>query len=192
MRILTTLALLLSVAMAGSLARANDYEEPLGALASEQLRSLASDPKLIEAIRAQNERHAGLGQADIDKLDKDWRAQVGNSPAPLIEAVQGVDASGRLVEMRDESEGLFTEVFAMDNLGLNVAVSDVTSDYWQGDEAKWQKTFLVGADAVHISDVELDESTQTYQSQVSLTVVDPDTGSPIGALTVGVNVEYLQ
>jgi hypothetical protein len=79
----------------------------------------------------------------------------------------------------------------MDDKGMNVALSDVTSDYWQGDEAKWQQTYLVGPDAVHIGDVELDESTQTYQSQVSITVVDPDTKAPIGALTFGVNVEAL-
>ena len=97
-----------------------------------------------------------------------------------------------LADARDASEGLITEAFAMDHVGLNVAVSDPTSDYWQGDEAKWRQTYKVGADAIHISDVELDESTQTYQSQVSLPVVDPDGGAPIGAVTFGINVELLQ
>ena len=78
----------------------------------------------------------------------------------------------------------------MDQVGLNVAVSEPTSDYWQGDEAKWSQTYLAGAGAMHVSDVELDESTQTYQAQVSLTVVDAS-GAPIGAITFGVNVEYL-
>ena len=70
--------------------------------------------------------------------------------------------------MRDDSEGLFTEIFVMDAVGLNVAASDTTSDFWQGDEAKWQQTYSAGSGAVHISDVELDESTQSYQSQVEL------------------------
>ena len=86
---------------------------------------------------------------------------------------------------------MFTEIFAMDDKGLNVAQSDVTSDYWQGDEDKWQQTYLVGAGAVHISEVELDDSTQTYQSQVSVTVVDPETNAPIGAITFGINVDAL-
>ena len=36
-----------------------------------------------------------------------------------------------------------------DNKGLNVGQSDVTSDYWQGDEAKWKKSYKMGAGAVH-------------------------------------------
>ena len=103
----------------------------------------------------------------------------------------GAPASARLVAARDGAVGLFTEIFAMDDKGLNVAASDVTSDYWQGDEAKWKSTYAVGAGAVHISEVEFDESSQSYQAQVSVTVVDPDSGAPIGALTVGVNVEFL-
>jgi hypothetical protein len=80
----------------------------------------------------------------------------------------------------------------MDNKGLNVAQSDVTSDYWQGDEAKWKKSFLAGPDGLFIDEVEFDESTQTYQAQVSVSIADPDSGEAIGAITVGVNVELLE
>lgn len=79
----------------------------------------------------------------------------------------------------------------MDNHGLNVGQSEITSDYWQGDEAKWQKTFLAGAGSMHISEVEQDEFTQTYQSQLSLPVIDPASGAVIGVITIGTNVEAL-
>ena len=42
----------------------------------------------------------------------------------------------------------------MDKFGLNVGQSSVTSDYWQGDEDKFQKTFAVGPDAVFIDEPE--------------------------------------
>jgi hypothetical protein len=80
----------------------------------------------------------------------------------------------------------------MDNKGLNVGQSGITSDYWQGDEAKWQKTYGKGPDAILIDDVEFDESSQTFQSQVSLPVVDSISGEVIGAVTVGVNMDLLQ
>ena len=67
----------------------------------------------------------------------------------------------------------------------------MTSDYWQGDEDKWSKTYSVGPDALVIGDVEQDESTQRFQTQVSLSVVDPADGAVIGAVTVGVDVENL-
>jgi hypothetical protein len=104
----------------------------------------------------------------------------------------GNPASAYLKKIEADSKGLFSEIFVMDAKGLNVAQSEVTSDYWQGDEPKWQQTFPKGKDAIHISDVEKDESTQTYESQVSVPVVDPANGSVIGAITVGVNVELLQ
>ena len=106
-------------------------------------------------------------------------------PAHAVKAAEFLRAK------KEASKGLFTEIFVMDNKGLNVGQSDVTSDYWQGDEAKWQKTFLVGPKAIHISDVKKDESTQTYQSQLSLPVVDPANNQVIGAITLGVNVEQL-
>jgi len=77
-----------------------------------------------------------------------------------------------------------------DNRGLNVAASDATSDYWQGDEDKFTKVFPV-PDGVFISAVELDESTQRYQGQISMTLTDPQTGEALGTLTVGIDAESL-
>ena len=79
----------------------------------------------------------------------------------------------------------------MDAVGLNVAASAVTSDYWQGDEDKFLKTYPMGPGAVHFSDVEFDESTQTYQAQISIALTDPATGSVVGAMTVGVVADAL-
>lgn len=172
-------------------ASVNEFEPGLRNLVGE-LSAWVADPAIIAAVKVQNAAHAGLNQGRIDELDKEWRAQVGAPSAPLIEKVLGRPESGWLRNKQDASAGLITEVFVMDNLGLNVAQSEVTSDYWQGDEAKWQQTYLVGASAVHISEVEFDESAQVYQSQVSLPVIDPADGSVIGAVTFGINVELLQ
>lgn len=110
----------------------------------------------------------------------------------MISEVLARALSGQLRDRKESSGGLVTEVFVMDNRGLNVGQSDVTSDLWQGDESKWSQSFGVGADAIHIGEVELDESTQSYQSQVSLAISDPETGKPIGAVTFGIDLEYLE
>ena len=47
------------------------------------------------------------------------------------------------------------------------------------------------APPVHLSEIEFDESSQTYQGQISIPVVDPATGALIGAMTIGVNAEAL-
>jgi hypothetical protein len=142
-------------------------------------------------VKAQNAKHAGLNDTDIQKLDKEWRAQIDASNKPLIDGILKNAVSAFLTKKKEESEGLITEVFVMDDRGLNVGQSDITSDYWQGDEAKWQKTFKVGPEAVFVDNVEKDESTQQLQVQVSVTIKDPESGKPIGAVTLGINVERL-
>ena len=109
----------------------------------------------------------------------------------VVDGVLANELSRFLSQSKAEQRGIVTEVFVMDNRGLNVGQSDVTSDYWQGDEAKWQQTFLVGPGAVMIDDVELDESTQTFQSQLNMTITDETTGEVIGAITVGIDVEAI-
>ena len=154
-----------------------------------QSQDWVTSPAIIQALRAQNAETAGLTQADIDALDQDWRAQVGQVDQPLITAVTSRDASLHLRQNVDAAQGRITEVFVMDARGLNVATSAVTSDYWQGDEAKFTQTYPMGAGAMHVSEVEYDESTQTYQAQVSLSIADPQSGEVIGAVTFGVNAQ---
>lgn len=172
-------------------AMANEFAVPIKKLASSQIQGWLKDPVLVNAVKAQNAKHASLAQGDIDAMDKKWRAETGASDQPMIKAVMSNGLSKFLMEKKEGSQGLYTEIFVMDNKGLNVGQSDVTSDYWQGDEAKWKKTYSAGAGSMHISDVKKDESTQTFQSQLSLPVVDPANNQVIGAITLGINVEQL-
>ena len=59
------------------------------------------------------------------------------------------------------------------------------------DESKWQKSYLKGAAALFVDNVELDDSSQRFQVQVSVPVVDPATGKAIGAVTFGIDAEGL-
>lgn len=151
----------------------------------------ASDPVLVSAVLAQNIRTASLTQAEIDALDAQWRVETGAANSAMIMGVLQNAASSFLVDRMTEAGGSITEVFIMDARGLNVAASAVTSDYWQGDEEKFSETFPKGANAIHVGDVELDESTQTYQVQVSLPLINPADGSVIGAMTVALNAESM-
>ncbi|MEQ8357351.1 MAG: hypothetical protein RH942_17590 [Kiloniellaceae bacterium] len=164
---------------------------PMTDFAESTVKQWIANDTVIRAVQAQNAKHAGLSQGDIDNMDKDWRAQTDAGSKPMIDAVLGNALSAYLRDQKDSTQGLVTEVFVMDNRGLNVGQSDVTSDYWQGDEAKWQKTYSAGPDAIFVDEVEMDESTQTFQSQLSMSIIDPASGEVIGAITVGVNVDAL-
>lgn len=170
---------------------ANEYKPAMQSYLDSDISAWANSPVLLEAIRAQNMQTSGYDQGEIDQLDLTWRAEVGSSSSQMISSVLENEAAVFLREQMEMSEGVISEIFAMDARGLNVAASDVTSDYWQGDEAKFQETFGIGPGAVHIGEVEFDESSQTYQGQVSIVIVDPDSNAPIGAVTIGLNAEAL-
>ena len=164
---------------------------PVKEFISQNVEAWLTDPVVVGAIKEQNDQTGGLDQAAIDKLDQDWRAQATASDKPFVNEVLARKLSKFLMEKKDASGGMITEMFVMDAKGLNVGQSDVTSDYWQGDEAKWQKTYGAGAGTVFVDEVEKDESTQALQSQASITISDPDSGEPIGAITIGINLDML-
>lgn len=187
-----TLVLLAAAgAVAATAAAANSYEPAMRKFLETEAAQWLDDSVLIEAIRSQNARTAAFDQAQIDTLDQTWRAEVGKDSAPTIDPVLHNPASDFLRQQVEASGGRITEVFVMDGRGLNVATSGVTSDYWQGDEDKFTATHGVGAGAMHFGEIEFDESSQTYQGQISMTITDPDTGQPIGAVTIGVDAESL-
>lgn len=172
-------------------AQANEFGPAMEEYLHSNIRSWAQSDVLIAAINAQNAITGGYDQTMIDSLDTRWRAEVGHEETPTITPVVTNSAADFLRQQVEASAGQITEVFIMDSQGLNVAASDVTSDYWQGDEAKFSQTYGVSADAYHFGDIELDESTGEYQGQISLTITDPATGQAIGAMTVGVNANTL-
>lgn len=170
---------------------AHDHEAPIRALYDSHIKAWLAAPEIAAAINEQNQKHAEYSQTQVDELDHQWRDETKTSDRPLIDEVLSNALSSYLKNVKEQGQGLYTEIFVMDAKGLNVGQSDVTTDYWQGDEAKWKETFGIGSGAVHIGNIEEDESSQMFQSQFSVTVVDPDNGSPIGAVTVGINVEEL-
>jgi hypothetical protein len=165
-------------------AKAKEYTES-------QVAKWVADADIVSALNAADTANAGYDQAKIDTLDKQWRAEVGAAAHPLIDQVMASPASAKAKSWCSGAGGVVTEVILMDNKGLNVGICDATSDYWQGDEPKYQNTFPKGAGAVFVDDVEQDSSTQKFQVQASMTVVDPATGKAIGAITVGLDAEGL-
>lgn len=155
----------------------------------EELKGWINDARIVDGITAQNLVTSDLSEEEIIARDNTWRNEVGAADTPMINTVLDTPLAGFLREHVEKSQGRITEVFVMDSRGLNVASSGVTSDYWQGDEAKFQKTYDVGPGAVFVDAIELDESTQTYQGQASFAITDPASGTVIGAITVGLNAE---
>ncbi|MDD9912344.1 MAG: hypothetical protein OXR68_04980 [Alphaproteobacteria bacterium] len=169
-------------------AMAMDMDKGALTMAAKEDTAQVATPEVIAAIKAQNKMHADLTEEQIIELDNKWRAEKKAGGGELIDEVLANGTSDHLKGVKILAGGRLLEIFVMDNKGLNVGQSDVTSDYWQGDEAKFKKSFGAGADAVFVDEVEMDESTNALQTQVSVTIKDPETGEAIGAVTYGVKL----
>ncbi|WP_339760271.1 hypothetical protein [uncultured Hoeflea sp.] len=152
----------------------------------EEMRQWIETDIVRIAIQAQNARLQKQTQDQIDALDKQWVAERESDDKPLIAATLSNPLSIYLTRLQGQSLGLYAEIFVMDQNGLNVGQSSITGDYWQGDEAKFQKTYDVSADALFIDEPEWDEDNKIWRSQVSFTLTDAD--KSIGAVTMEVNL----
>ncbi|WP_420407088.1 hypothetical protein [Hoeflea sp.] len=142
------------------------------------------------SVKAQNDRLKKLPQAEIDALDEQWVAERESDDKPLIAATLSNPLSVYLARLQGRSLGMYAEIFVMDQNGLNVGQSSITSDFWQGDEGKFQKTYGVGPDAVFIDEAEWDDGAKIWRGQVNFTLTE--NGESIGAVTMEVNLTELE
>ncbi len=168
---------------------ADSHETKIMAYVKSDVRGWLMSEEIIKAVDQQSIDHLGLTENDISKLDRRWRTEKLRGGGTLIDSRMNNDLSAFLRGIKAASGGVITEIFVMDNLGLNVGQTNGTGDYMQGDEAKWQKTYPVSAYAVFIDEVEEDGGKNV--SQTSLTVAR-DNSARLGAVTIGINVDALK
>jgi len=154
-------------------------------LANSTLANFGMDPVIVAAVNAENSKQKTLNQ--IKEMDEKWKAHAGI--ADYMKSIMNSECGMHLRTIQN-SAPYYAEIFVMDNQGANVAMTDKTSDYWQGDEAKFKKSFANGQGSVFVDEVEFDDSAQAYLVQVSVPVKDGD--RVIGAVTFGLDVDKVE
>ena len=144
------------------------------------VKAISSDPVVVAALRAKNA--SGESFQDIRRKDAEWSQ---NPQMPLRKELSGNACALRLRELT-KSDPAVVEVILMDKNGANVCVSRETSDYWQGDEEKFQKTYQEGRD-IFLGEAAFDQSAGVYALQLNALVWDADTKA--GALTLSLRVK---
>lgn len=190
---LAVCALFSSSQLAASESTKPDHLAEVGDYFNEHVQSWINGPEVVAAIREQNLRTASLDEDAIIVADKAWRAEVGseNADRPMVAEVMERKVSLFLKKKQRAADWMIVEIILMDAKGLNVGLSTPTSDYWQGDEGKHQKTFQAASHDLFIDEVEFEAEAGLLLSQVSRTIFDPETDEPIGAVTVSVNMNKL-
>jgi len=168
---------------------ADGHAEKIQTYVDSHIRGWLMSDEIIAAVDQQNLDNLDLTAAQIETLDQRWRKEKLRGGGSLISSKMNNHLSSLLRGIKVASGGVITEIFVMDNHGLNVGQTNGTGDIMQGDEAKWKMTYLVGSKAVFIDDVEEDGGVNVSQTSLS---VARGNGFLLGAVTVGINVDALK
>lgn len=117
-------------------ALADGHAKKIEAYVASNIRGWLMSDEIIKAVDRQNIVHLDLTAKDIETLDQRWRKEKLRGSGSLIASRMNNDLSSFLRGVKAASGGVITEIFVMDNHGLNVGQTNGTGDYMQGDEAK--------------------------------------------------------
>lgn len=163
-------------------AQADEAPPEVCNLAETALVEFGSDSIIVEAVRQHNAR--GVTMEEIKTLDRQWVAHPGMSAHMTMVHTTPLSMYLRGYKLANEH---MSEIFVMGRLGENVAMTDKTSDFWQGDEDKFIRAFADGKGNLFIDEITFDRSSQAYVTHVSVPVMDGDRA--IGVIAFGVDVD---
>lgn len=132
---------------------------------------------------------------DVLTFDAKWQALAPKVAPDLAKAILELPGSLALHAWKLNHGGMVTEALVTNDLGTLVAMSQLSSDFWQGDEPKFSrvvenlKAGATGLDAMHISDIRYDASTSRFQVMVSAPVGPVSDGIPNGVIVLGLDIE---
>jgi len=154
------------------------------------MKTWASLPILVNAVKVQNNENLLLDE--IKKRDVEWIkiTESKSKPNDLMINLQNHPAGQWLKNQRKLSNGKYRECFLCDNKGANVAISNITSDYFQGDEYKWIACFNNGNGNAIYEEPEYDSSSDAILIQISVPVKDKE--KTIGVLIVGISFSKIK
>lgn len=178
--------------MAGHLALSKEEERRMTRLSSrlfDEMNSMLDVSQIIEAGPRQE------SYTDVMTIDSQWQALAPLATPEMAETILALPGSRALHAWQQSHQGLVTEVMLVNDMGTLAAMSQLTSDYWQGDEPKFQKVIdnrntAPGHDRpLYLSPIRYDKSAARFQVTASTPVL-PANGEPaIGVIVIGLSIE---
>lgn len=148
-----------------------------------------NDPGLIAAVKAQNAQNKAVSIQQIHQLDQQWldEQRLPKDQRELTNRALQNPLADWLREQQTQLDGIVSELIVTDQHGLNVAISEPTTDYWQGDETKFTEPFF--SEQPYMSTLTYDQSTRRFQVHVGTRIRDPQSDATIGVLIIGLDIE---
>jgi hypothetical protein len=153
--------------------------------------AIRADPRIADAVRAQNALWADKTPAWAIEQDRIWGEEKRAGGGPFLDAMLARPASKRLRALLADIGGVARHVIVMDASGRIAAVPLPAFNFWQFPKPKFQKTFPLGPGTRHVNVLEPGHDGSFVACWLSETLVDPDTRQPIGAFGVELDYAYV-
>ena len=160
----------------------------------EEMLFLSRGRKIQEVVIQSNQEFDQMSdrQAYINKKDKEWVSASKDVVTPFMQHLFDIEVSQELwkkMEFYKKKYGykIFSEIFATNKYGVNVAQTGRTTDYKQDDEDWWQSG---KKDGVYVSDVHHDKSSDTHSIDIGIRMED-EKGDFIGVLKAVLNIREI-
>lgn len=153
------------------------------------LQTLAKTPSIIAAVKQANLRRADWTPEMIALQDNAWTLE-DPSIETTMQEIAGNPISAYLLDFQSINPEQ-VEVFITDQLGLNVAMTNQTSDFLQSDEEWWSSTFAEGLGSVFYGSVEYDDSARAYTMNIGVPIIDPLNNRAIGVLRGSLDISVM-
>lgn len=126
-----------------------------------QLKVIAEQPAVQAALESHSQDKLNI--QDMLQIDQQWRINP-ELPIQLLDP----DVQALFHNYLKQPQPMFIELILMGNQGQTLGGVPITSDYWQGDEAKFIETLK--RENIYVSHLDWDESSRAISAQISIPV----------------------
>jgi len=182
----------LNSCMAGHLALSEEEERRITELSSRLFKEMNSILDIRQIIDAGPRQESFT---DVMTLDSQWQALAPVTMPDLAERILALPGSRALLAWQESHQGLVTEAMLINDMGTLAAMSQLTSDYWQGDEPKFQRVMENTAAnpgtnrPLYVSPIRYDTSAARFQVTVSTPVLPGNGDRANGVIVIGLSIE---
>jgi hypothetical protein len=153
--------------------------------------TMATEPRVLEAIQAANTADQGLSDeaiaVRIKRIEESWNSDASSG---VVRAMLSSPAALRLRRYQ-EIDPRFLRITVTGARGATVAASHKTLDYLQSDEDYWQAIYAGGRGAINLTDILYDEATKSNYIGIGVPVLEQGTNRFIGTVDALVDVSSL-
>lgn len=143
----------------------NPLSKKLIEFTEKKLVKIAAHPTIVQTVVDRNLQAISL--QNTKEIDQIWISTPGINRF-MMDLLRN-DCAFELLDFENRYP-FIVESFVMDNQGALVCMTQKTTDYWQGDEAKFKQSYQKGIGAIYYGELEHDSSVGEIVKQISISI----------------------